>query len=227
MNSKREEKLKDILLRHRPSLVNIWPEVFGSKCIDSKVMFVSGPTASGKSLLAQELAARAVMANEDPDEAPEVLFIDVAGDYKIKTFVRICTKLKAEDRLEKVFVHTCGLNNFRASTLTKILAEYPKISLILLDSLESLNSNDRQASISRKNVRQSEVSSYEHLVKKFNVTFVCIQTSDDLPFVDSDRKLSIAMQKLDSDRFTMKIKAEDIEREVAFEVDASGMNLIE
>lgn len=232
------ENLEDIFLRNRPTIKNIWLEIFRTKSIEAKsVVFISGKTASGKSMLLQEIAARTIMIEDQKEITPEVLYIDVAGDFKIKKFHQICSKFQSEDDtqynyLDKIYVYALGLNNYKTALtrLNYILKSNSRISLILLDSLGFFYYHEASKSetcLSKEKYLQLEFRKFKELSDKYAITFICSLPDVDLPPSVADDTSSIIVQKLKPDRFSMTLKAKDCGFEAHFAVDANGINFIE
>lgn len=236
------ENLEDIFLRNRPSIKNIWPEIFGTKSIEGKfsaksVFIIGGETASGKSMLLQEIAARAIMIEDVKEITPEVLYINFVRDFRIQKFHQICSKLQSEDDaqfnyLEKIHVCTFGINNYKTALarLNFILRSNSSISLIVLDSLGYfyyLEAAKSETFLSKEKYLQLEIRMFKDLADKYAIPFICSLPDADLPSIIADDTHPIIVQKLKPDRFSMNLKAKDCDFEVHFAVEANGINLNE
>lgn len=232
------ENLEDIFLRNRPSIKNVWPEIFRAKSFEAKsVVIISGESASGKSMLLQEIAARAIMIEDKKEIKPEVLYIDFVRDFKIKKFHQICSKFQSEDDtqlncLEKIHVYTFGFKNYKTALerLNYILKSNSSISLIVLDSLGYFSYSEAAKSetyLSKEKCIQSEFRKFKDIADKYAIPFICSLPDADLQSSIIDRTHSIIVQKLKPDRFSMKLREEDCDFEVYFAVDTNGINLIE
>lgn len=194
------EGLNDIFLRDRPSLKNVYRQMFG-ELEGSEIICVKGRTNSGKSMLLMELMARTVM-QEEGERKPEVLFVDIDKQFSIFKFADICMKfcLKEEtqqdrdhitrlpnhikSQLEKLHVvSNCNIHNMNINNISPLLntclKENKNISLVVIDSLGSYYYSDLSTSLRTKEgplkkdyYLLSYMKKFKILAEKYQVSFV-------------------------------------------------------
>lgn len=242
------EGLNDIFLRDRPSLENLFPEVFGCS-VKKAIISVSGFPCSGKSMFLMELISRLLMQkNKNNKRHPEVLLLDIDQQFDIFKFSEICMKFRApeqeteEDRefvrlqLEKLHVLTnCGsLNmNFLINQLTSILKENNEISLIIFDSLGSFYySNiaaalDKEQSLKKETFMTTHLNKFKLLADKYGVSFAYAKPI----FMETGRRERLAthhislMQKT-SNLFLMRVWTSDNLTDMLYTINYRGIEIV-
>lgn len=237
----RIQGLHDIFLRIRPCLDKLLP-VF-EEIDERSIVGISGKSGSGKSMLIMEIIAHILMR----EDSIEVLLLDTERHFKIFKFIEICMKLikpsnidnsndsliirhQIEGQLTKLHI----IKTYEAdySTLTAMLEQNQKISLVVVDSLETCYYTTAYAALEADKSLSKEYFMFSHLkklsklVEKFEITLVYAKPEckhDDRRFRENTTHLCTL--KKDTETFTMKVHTNNQDKQFMYSINSDGIKL--
>lgn len=224
------ENLNDIFLRVRPSIVNVWNEIF-DKLPAEEGALISVGGKDGKSLLSLEIIAKVLMMSGSEDNAaePEVLLLDTGRNFRILKLVMIIkenlTKIGAnasdevvENMLNKFFFQQIDnpySHELLMVEIERALKENSNISIVVVDCLgyfynhasflyEPEEDGEKWTRLTKVNFYYPLLDNLKILSKRFNVTFIHVKSNySKLKF--DDRQTDILLEIADDDESQKKL----------------------
>lgn len=237
------ESLNDIFLRDRPSLENLFPQVFGCS-VKNAIISVSGDSSSGKTMFLYEIMARLLMLKNDSKKSqPEVLLFDVDKQFDIVKFSEVCLKFRSSESDEFLRLQLRKLNvisncnslnmNILVADLTNILKENNQISIVIFDSLGTFYYSDIATAIEQKQSLKKETFMTTHLKKfkllseKYGVSFAYAKPT----FMETGRRESLATHHISlspksPNLFLMRVWTSDNLQDMLFTINCRGIEIV-
>lgn len=230
------ENLNEIFLRVRPSIVNVWSEIFDQlPREDGAMITISGK--DGKSLLSLEIIAKVLTImseSEEGDAEPEVLLLDTGTNFRIFKLAMIVKEIlikksaNSSDEVIKKILHKFSYQQidnpyFHILLMTEIertLIENPNISMVVIDCFgyfynhvsflhQQRGDGEESKQMTKVNFYYSMLEKLKIFCKRFNVTFVQVNSNySKLKFDDkySDIFLEIADDETSEPQKILTIK---------------------